>query len=100
MNGNIATIEHDIDGGDEVVECATPMVLSCSKGMAEARIPNMRGIMAARTKPLTVIAANTTTPLTSIGKYSLTAGRTDCKYISADTPEQLIDLLHNVAKVI
>jgi electron transfer flavoprotein beta subunit len=94
------TLEHDIDGGDEVVECATPIVISCNKGMAEARIPNMRGIMAARSKPLTVVAANATTPLTSIGKYELTPGRTDCKYISADNPEELIDLLHNVAKVI
>jgi electron transfer flavoprotein beta subunit len=100
INGSTATIEHDIDGGDEVVECTTPLVISCNKGMAEARIPNMRGIMAARTKPLTVVAANSTNPLTSISKYELTPGRIDCKYISADNPEQLVDLLHNVAKVI
>jgi electron transfer flavoprotein beta subunit len=99
MNGNVATIEHDIDGGTEVVECATPFVLSANKGMAEARIPNMRGIMAARTKPLTVVASTGTANLTSIKGYKLAAGRVDCKYIDADKPEQLIDLLHNVAKV-
>ncbi len=99
MNGSLATIEHDIDGGTEVLECATPFVLSANKGMAEARIPNMRGIMAARTKPLTVLAASSTAPLTSIKSYKLTAGRVDCKYVDADKPEELVDLLHNVAKV-
>ena len=100
MNGTVATIEHDIDGGTEVVECPTPLVLSANKGMAEARIPNMRGIMAARTKPLNVLAASSSESLTSIKNYKLAAGRVDCKYIDADKPDQLIDLLHNVAKVI
>lgn len=100
VSGNTATIEHDIDGGTEVVECTTPLVLSANKGMAEARIPNMRGIMAARTKPLTVVPVANAEVLTSIKNYQLAAGRVDCKYISADKPEELIDLLHNVAKVI
>nr|MDQ3048959.1 electron transfer flavoprotein beta subunit/FixA family protein [Bacteroidota bacterium] len=97
---NVATIEHDIDGGTEVVECPLPLVLSANKGMAEARIPNMRGIMAARSKPLTVVPAVTADKLTSISGYTLAKGRTDCKYIDAANAEQLIDLLHNEAKVI
>lgn len=100
ITGTTATIEHDIDGGTEVVECPLPLVLSASKGMAEARIPNMRGIMAARTKPLAVIPAIATDKLTTIVSYSLTAGRTDCKYIDASTPEKLIELLHTEAKAI
>ncbi|MGQ0827206.1 MAG: electron transfer flavoprotein subunit beta/FixA family protein [Bacteroidota bacterium] len=97
---NIATIEHDIDGGVEVVECPLPLVLSANKGMAEARIPNMRGIMAARTKPLQVVPAATVDKLTSIASYSLTPGRTACKFIDAATPEKLIELLHTEAKAI
>lgn len=97
---NVATIEHDIDGGIEVVECPLPLVLSANKGMAEARIPNMRGIMAARTKPLQVVPAASADKLTSIASYSLTPGRTACKFIDADHPEQLIELLHTEAKVI
>jgi electron transfer flavoprotein beta subunit len=97
---NIATIEHDIDGGTEVVECPLPMVLSANKGMAEARIPNMRGIMAARTKPLQIIAAAVADKLTTISSYELTKGRTECKFIDAATPEKLIELLHTEAKVI
>ncbi|HEX8515582.1 MAG TPA: electron transfer flavoprotein subunit beta/FixA family protein [Bacteroidia bacterium] len=98
--GTTATIEHDIDGGTEVVECPLPLVLSANKGMAEARIPNMRGIMAARTKPLTVVPAAAADKLTSIKSYELAKGRTECKFIDAANPEQLIDLLHNEAKAI
>jgi|ERR1017187_1766772 electron transfer flavoprotein beta subunit len=98
--GNIATIEHDIDGGTEVVECPLPMVLSTNKGMAEARIPNMRGIMAARSKPLVVMPAIAAEKLTNATSYKLTSGRTDCKFVDASTPEKLIELLHTEAKAI
>jgi electron transfer flavoprotein beta subunit len=100
VNGSTAVMEHDIDGGTEVVECAMPLVISCAKGMAEQRIPNMRGIMAARTKPLEVIEPKNTEKLTSITKYELAQGRIACKYIDANNPEELIALLHNEAKVI
>ncbi len=98
--GTTATIEHDIDGGTEVVECPLPLVLSANKGMAEARIPNMRGIMAARTKPLQVVPAIAADKLTSISSFELAKGRTECKFIDASTPEKLIELLHTEAKVI
>lgn len=98
--GTVATIEHDIDGGTEVVECPFPLMLSASKGMAEARIPNMRGIMAARTKPLQVIPAIAADKLTSISTFTLIAGRTECKFIDSESPEKLIEFLHNEAKAI
>lgn len=98
--GSVATIEHDIDGGTEVVECPLPFILSANKGMSEARIPNMRGIMAARSKPLTVVPPIASDKLTNIISYKLTAGRTDCKYIDASTPEKLVELLHTEAKAI
>ncbi len=98
--GNVATIEHDIDGGTEVVECPLPMVLSTNKGMAEARIPNMRGIMAARSKPLAVIPPVAAEKLTNVISFKLTPGRTDCKFVDASTPEKLIELLHLEAKAI
>ncbi|MDT8411032.1 MAG: electron transfer flavoprotein subunit beta/FixA family protein [Vicingaceae bacterium] len=100
MNGTTATIEREIEGGVEVVETSTPFVLSAAKGMAEARIPNMRGIMAARTKPLNVVAATDATSATEIKSFSLPPAKTGCKYIDADNVEQLIDLLHNEAKAI
>lgn len=100
ISGTVATMEHDIDGGTEVVECALPLVLSANKGMSEARIPNMRGIMAARTKPLVVVPAIEADKLTTVISYKLTAGRTECKYVDAATPEKLIELLHTEAKAI
>lgn len=95
-----ATIEHDIDGGTQVVECELPMVVSCAKGMAEQRIPNMRGIMAARTKPLSVVAATGSAPLISVKSFSINPGRTTVKMISEDNIDELVSLLHTEAKVI
>ena len=100
MNGTTAIIEREIEGGVEVVETSTPFVLSAAKGMAEARIPNMRGIMAARTKPLNVVAAIAADNATEIKSFSLPPAKTGCKYVDADNVEQLIDLLHNEAKAI
>lgn len=100
MSGNAATIERDIEGGTEVIEVNTPFVLSAAKGMAEARIPNMRGIMAARTKPLNVVPAYEATTSTTIKGFSLPPAKSGCKYVSIDNVEELIDLLHNEAKAI
>lgn len=100
VNGTEATLETDIPGGSEVVAVSLPFVVSCAKGMAEARIPNMRGIMAARTKPLTVVAAADDKRFTAIKSYSLPAEKKGCKYVSAENAAELIDLLHNEAKVI
>lgn len=100
LNGSVATIEHDIDGGTQIVECDLPLVLSCAKGMAEQRIPNMKGIMGARTKPLTVVPATGTGKLTSVKSFALSAGRTTCKMIDENEMDKLVALLHTEAKVI
>lgn len=100
IDGNTATVERDIQGGKEVIEVQTPFVLSAAKGMAEARIPNMRGIMAARTKPLEVVEAVESTDATSILKFELPAEKGDCKYVDAENAEELLELLRNEAKVI
>ncbi len=98
--GNTATLERDVPGGVEVVEVNTPFVLSAAKGMAEQRIPNMRGIMAARTKPLNVVPAVDSPELTSVVGYELPPAKADCKYIDPENVAELVDLLHNEAKVI
>lgn len=100
VDGNTATMEREISGGKEKLQVQFPFVASASKGMAEARIPNIRGITAARTKPLNTVAPNTSDALTSVKSYKLPAEKTGVKLIPADNPEQLIDLLHNEAKVI
>jgi len=100
MSGNVATIARDIEGGKETVEVSTPFVISAAKGMAEQRIPNMKGIMMSKTKPIKVVAAQGTSAVTNIVKYEYPAEKKGCKMISADNVEELISLLHNEAKVI
>jgi electron transfer flavoprotein beta subunit len=100
MAGNTATIERDIQGGKEVLELNTPFVLSAAKGMAEARIPNMRGIMAARTKPLNVVEPSSLENATEVVSYELPPAKGSCKMVSADNPAELLDLLRNEAKII
>jgi electron transfer flavoprotein beta subunit len=98
--GNVITLNREIDGGEETVTCDVPCVISCQKGMAEARIPNMRGIMAARTKPLTVIAPSAVNTYTEIVSYEMPVEKTGCKMIELDNMDELVRLLHEEAKVI
>ncbi|MFN3916574.1 MAG: electron transfer flavoprotein subunit beta/FixA family protein [Flavobacteriales bacterium] len=100
VNGSTATLEREAKGGNEVVEVALPFVLSAAKGMAEQRIPNMRGIMAARTKPLNVIAPVAVEAKTTIAGYELPAPKGACKMIDPSNMDELVQLLHNEAKVI
>jgi electron transfer flavoprotein beta subunit len=100
LNGTTATIQREIEGGEEVNEVNLPVIVACQKGMAEARIPNMRGIMAARTKPLKVVEPATVEPLTSIASFELPPPKAGVKLVSADNVEELVRLLHEEARVI
>lgn len=100
VNGTTLTLEREIAGGVQVVEVSTPAVVSCAKGMAEQRIPNMRGIMAARTKPLTVVAPVAVEDLTSYVSYTMPNAKSAVKMISPENMDELVELLHNEAKVI
>ena len=100
LNGTTATIQREIEGGEEVNEVSLPVVVACQKGMAEARIPNMRGIMAARTKPLKVVEPAAVEPLTSIASFELPPPKAGVKLVSADNVEELVRLLHEEARVI
>ena len=100
VNGSTLTLEREIAGGVQVVEVSTPAVVSCAKGMAEQRIPNMRGIMAARTKPLTVVAPVAVEDLTSYVSYTMPNAKSAVKMINPENMDELVELLHNEAKVI
>jgi electron transfer flavoprotein beta subunit len=100
MAGNTSTMEREIEGGKEIVEVNTPFVVSAAKGMAEQRIPNMKGIMMAKSKPLQVVAAVGTDAHTSVVRYELPPAKAACKMISPDNMEELVQLLHTEAKVI
>lgn len=98
--GSTATVKREIEGGEEVNTASLPLVVSCQKGMAEARIPNMRGIMAARTKPLKVVPAADVQALSSIVSYDLPPAKTGVKMFNAENLDELVSALHNEAKVI
>lgn len=100
VDGSTATLERDIQGGVEVLEGDLPLVVSCAKGMAEQRIPNMRGIMAARTKPLEVVQPADVATLTEVVGYSLPPEKGSVKMIDPDNMDELVNLLHNEAKAI
>jgi electron transfer flavoprotein beta subunit len=100
LSGNKATVTRDIEGGEEVCEVELPLVVSCAKGIAEQRIPNMRGIMAARTKPLKVVEPVAATALTTIQSFGLPPAKAGVKLVSSDNVEELARLLHEEAKVI
>jgi electron transfer flavoprotein beta subunit len=95
-----ASISREIEGGEEKATCNLPMVLACQKGVAEPRIPNMRGIMAARTKPLNVVEASVVNAATTIIRYELPVSKTGVRMIDANNMDELVSLLHNEAKVI
>ncbi|WDF53451.1 electron transfer flavoprotein subunit beta/FixA family protein [Mucilaginibacter sp. KACC 22063] len=100
VEGNTATVEREIEGGKEVLSIPLPFVAGTAEGVAEPKIPNMRGIMSARTKPLTVIEPVVVTTNSEILVYETPAPRGQVKMIAADDVAQLVSLLHNEAKVI
>jgi electron transfer flavoprotein beta subunit len=99
LEGNEAVVIREIEGGEETDKAALPLVVSCQKGMAEQRIPNMKGIMGARSKPLKVIEAVAAEALTSVVSYDLPPAKAGVKLVSADDPAELVRLLHEEAKV-
>ncbi len=100
LNGTTAVITREIEGGEEVAEVTLPVVVSCQKGVAEQRIPNMRGIMAARTKPLKVVEPAAMEALTSVVSYELPPAKAGVKLVSPDNVAELVRLLHEEAKAI
>lgn len=100
IENNTVKTNREIEGGEETSSCPLPLVVSCQKGMAEARIPNMRGIMAARTKPLKVVTPESFTEWTTTVGYEMPAQKAGVKMIDPENMDELVRLLHEEAKVI
>jgi electron transfer flavoprotein beta subunit len=100
VSGTTATVKREIEGGEETLEASLPLVVSCQKGMAEARIPNMRGIMAARTKPLKVVEPAATEALTEVAEFGLPPAKAGVKLVAPENVDELIRMLHEEARVI
>lgn len=100
IQDGVATMTRDIDGGKETLSASLPLVVSAQKDLCEPRIPNMKGIMAARTKPLHVVGAQTAAAATDYVSYESPQAKQAVRLISADNPEELIHILKNEVKVI
>lgn len=103
IEGTNATATREIDGGNETINTQLPLVIGGQKGLvqeSELRIPNMRGIMMARKKPLQVVEPTDVAALTTVVKFEKPAEKSAVKLVNADNIDELINLLHNEAKVI
>ncbi|MEQ9298982.1 MAG: electron transfer flavoprotein subunit beta/FixA family protein [Cyclobacteriaceae bacterium] len=100
IEGTTAKMQREIEGGKETVEAQLPLVLGCQEPIAEWKIPNMRGIMSARTKPLNVVEPADNTVKTAVEVFELPPAKGDVKMIDADNVAELVTLLKNEAKVL
>jgi electron transfer flavoprotein beta subunit len=103
LNGTEAKVTREIDGGKEIILAGLPLIVGGQKGIVEEkdlRIPNMRGIMMARSKVLTIVEPTGDTAATQSIKFEKPAAKTAVKLVNADNLDDLINLLHNEAKVI
>jgi electron transfer flavoprotein beta subunit len=100
VQGGVAHLERDIDGGRETAQCALPLVVSAQKDLCEPRIPNMRGIMAARTKPLSVVEPVGGGAKSQYRSYELPPAKQGVRLIEPERAGDLINILRNEAKVI
>ncbi len=103
VDGTNVTATREIDGGKETVSTALPLVIGGQKGLVEEkdlRIPNMRGIMTARTKALTIIEPTSAEAKTKAVKFEKPAPKSAVKMFTVDNLDELVSALHNEAKVI
>lgn len=100
IEGNKAKLAREIEGGKEYLEVSLPFVAGCQEPIAEWKIPNMRGIMSARTKPLNVVEPKAVDSGVALQKFELPAPKGSVKMISADNVGELVTLLKNEAKVL
>lgn len=100
LAGDAYTVTRDIEGGIEEVSVTGPFVVSAAKGMAEQRIPNMRGIMMAKRKPLHVIPPIESNSHVNVVSFSLPPEKTGVKMVDPENMEELVRLLKEEAKVL
>lgn len=103
VEGTNVKASKEIDGGKESFTCQLPLVIGGQKGVVEEkdlRIPNMRGIMMARKKPLSVVEPVAFEPTTTVLNFEKPDAKSAVKLVDADNVGELVNLLHNEAKVI
>ncbi|MCS4432917.1 electron transfer flavoprotein subunit beta/FixA family protein [Aquiflexum gelatinilyticum] len=100
IEGEKVKMAREIEGGKEYVEAKLPLIAGCQEPIAEWKIPNMRGIMSARTKPLVVIEPSSDNPVTEVTSFVLPPTKGAVKLVDKDNVGELVRLLKNEAKVL
>ncbi|MFC4872976.1 electron transfer flavoprotein subunit beta/FixA family protein [Negadavirga shengliensis] len=100
IENNVGKMAREIEGGKEYIEVALPFIAGCQEPIAEWKIPNMRGIMSARTKPLNTVEPVTDEVNTDVREYALPPAKGAVKLVDKDKVEELVQLLKNEAKVL
>lgn len=100
VDGTTAVMEREIEGGKEIVTTSFPFVAGASEGMAEPKIPNMRGIMGARTKPLSVVEPVEVPEFSKVVSYEKPASRSAVKMIPAEEAGKLWEMIREEKKII
>lgn len=100
IEGTVAKMAREIEGGKEYLEVNLPFVAGCQEPIAEWKIPNMRGIMSARTKPLSVVEPTAADSGVATTSFQLPPEKSGVKMVSADNIAELVTLLKNEAKVL
>lgn len=100
IEGEKVKMAREIEGGKEYVEGKLPLIAGCQEPIAEWKIPNMRGIMSARTKPLVVVEPTADTVVTDVTSFVLPPSKGTVKLVDKDNVGELVRLLKNEAKVL
>lgn len=100
IDGDTVKMAREIEGGKEYLEAKLPLIAGCQEPIAEWKIPNMRGIMSARTKPLQVVEPSVDGSNTEVTAYQLPPAKGSVKLVDKDNVPELVRLLKNEAKVL
>ena len=103
IDQNIAMASREIDGGKEILSSKLPIIIGAQKGLVEEKdliIPSMRGIMQARQKSLNVVSPINIEPKSIVKSFEKPKPKGEVKLVPSDNVDELINLLHNEAKVI
>lgn len=100
IEGDLVKMAREIEGGKESIEAKLPLIAGCQEPIAEWKIPNMRGIMSARTKPLNVVEPKTDSVATEVTQFELPPAKSGVKLVDKDQVDELVKMLKNEAKVL
>ena len=100
IEGNTAKLQREIEGGKEYMEVELPFIAGCQEPIAEWKIPNMRGIMSARSKPLNVVEPTEDSAMAEVEVFEMPPPKGEVKLVDKDNLDELVKLLKNEAKVL